>query len=138
MNLQSHQELEGSAGPRSLAQLFSDIVSGVQQMVRSELKLAKIELTRSVREARSSAILLASGGIFSLFAIGFLCLTAMFALELVLPNWLAALITGLVLLIVGGAALATGSSRLKRIRPPRDTIQTTKEDLQWIKEQSRS
>jgi hypothetical protein len=62
----------------------------------------------------------------------------MFGLEALLPNWLAALILGVLLVICAAIGIAVGRRRLKTIRAPRKTIQTVKESLEWIKEQQGS
>lgn len=121
-------------GGRTLPGILGEIGSGIRQMVRSEIKLAKSEITEAARGARSSGVMFAIGGVLGMFALGFLFLTAMFALEIVLPNWLAALIVGLVLLLGAGIGIAVGRERLKAIHPPRETLQTIKEDFQWVKE----
>jgi hypothetical protein len=81
--------------------------------------------------------MLAGGGLLGIFAVGFILVAALFALEIVLPAWLAALVLGG--LLFGGAAvgISVGLRRLKTIPGPSKTIQTIKEDLQWTKEQAR-
>jgi uncharacterized membrane protein YqjE len=123
---------------RSIGDVLKEIAASIQDIVRWEVKLAKIELADSARRARASSILLAAGGLIGLFAIGFILLAAMFALELVLPAWLAALIIGVLLCIGAGAALSIGRERFKAIQGPHKTMQTVREDLQWMKEQAKS
>lgn len=123
---------------RSIPEVLKGIVSSIQQIIRSEIKLAKREVTENAQQARSAAIALAADGVFGIYALGFLLLAAMFALELVLPNWLSALIIGLVLLAGTGLGISLGRQRLKTIRPVRKTMQSVKEDVQWMTEQPRS
>jgi drug/metabolite transporter (DMT)-like permease len=83
-------------------------------------------------------ISLAAGGIVAL--VGGLALTATVILLLIDPiglkPWLAALIVGLLLGIVGWVMLQRGLKDLKRTDPtPRRTVETIKEDIQWAKEQ---
>ena len=122
---------------RSIGDILKDIGASLQQIIRSEIQLAKVEVTESARGARSAALMLATGGLFGLYALGFLLLTLMFALETVLPNWLAALIVGVLLLSAASIGISRGRQRMKAIRPPQNTLQTVKEDLQWMKEQPR-
>lgn len=123
---------------RSIGDVLKDIGSSIQDIVRWEIKLAKIEVADSARRARSSSIMLGGGGLLAIFAIGFLLLAAMFALEIVLPAWLAALIIGVLLCIGAAVGLSIGRDRLKAIQAPNKTMQTVREDLQWMKEQARS
>ncbi|HLG99389.1 MAG TPA: phage holin family protein [Bryobacteraceae bacterium] len=123
---------------RSIGDVLKDIGNSIQQIVRSEIKLARMEMTDSARGARSAAIAFGSGGVLGLYAVGFLLLTIMFALEIALPNWLAALIVGVLSLIGAAVGISAGRARLKTVKPPEKTIQTVKEDFQWTKEQTRS
>lgn len=123
---------------RSIGDVLKEIGASIQDIVRWEIKLAKIEVADSARRARSSSLLLAGGGLLGIFAMGFLLLAAMFALEIVLPAWLAALIIGALLCIGAGAGLSIGRDRWKAIQAPHKTMQTVREDLQWMKEQAKS
>lgn len=120
---------------RSFSDVLKDIGTSLQDIVRSEIKLAKIEVTDSIERLRSASAMLAGGGLLGIFAVAFILLAALFALEIVLPAWLAALVLGVLLL--GGAVvgISVGRQRLKAIRGPRKTIQTMKEDLEWTKAQ---
>jgi uncharacterized membrane protein YqjE len=126
------------ADERSISEVLKDIGGSIQHIVRSEIRLARIEIAESVRRARSSMLSLATGGVLTIYGLGFLMLAAMFALDIALPAWLSALIIGLLALIGGSIGIFRGRGRLKEIRPPHKTIETVKEDLQWMKEQPKS
>lgn len=130
--------LDEESNGRSISGVLRNIGASIQEIVRGELKLAKIELTDSARKARSSAIMLASGGLLGIYAVGFILLAVLFALEIVLPSWLAALILGVLLCIGAAAGITSGRQRLKTIHGPKKTMETVKEDFQWMKEQTRS
>jgi len=123
---------------RSIGEILKDIAAGVQDIVRFEIKLAKIELADTARRLRSSSALLAGAAVLGFFAIGFVLLAALFALEIALPAWLAALILGALLAAGAWIGMAAGWERLKKIQAPHKTMQTVREDLQWMKEQARS
>lgn len=129
---------EAGEGTRSIPEFLKDIGSGLQRIVRSEIQLAKIEMTDIAREAGSSALVLATGGILAVFALGFLLLTAMFGLNHVMPEWLSSLIIGVVLLIAGWIGIASAMARFRRIQLPRKTIETVKEDLRWMTDLTKS
>lgn len=123
---------------RSIGDLLKDIAASIQQIVRSEIRLARMELTGSARRLRSSALMLAGGALFGIFGIAFILLAAMFALEIVLPAWLSALIVGVIALMGASVGFTVGRERMKTVHAPEQTIQTVKEDFQWMKEQVRS
>ena len=52
--------------------------------------------------------------------------------------WLSALIVGVIVAAVGGYLVRQGLQRLKEVSPmPDQTVQTLKEDAQWLKNQAR-
>jgi hypothetical protein len=124
----------------SIAQLLSNLIADAQTLVRKEFDLAKTEIMSEVDKARQGAIMLGAG--IALAAIGGLFLLAMVAELLValgLDRWLAYLILGGVLAIAGGVVLFIGIKRFQTVDPvPRETIETIREDVSWLKEQSPS
>jgi membrane protein implicated in regulation of membrane protease activity len=109
------------------------IVSSVQDIVRSEIQLAKVEISEIVERTRNAGVMLATGGILGLFGLGFLLLTAMFALEIVLPNWAAALIMG-VLLMLGAATYERCKSTPKDNRNGEGDLRMDERTAQIVKD----
>lgn len=70
-----------------------------------------------------------------LFAVGVLLTSAVLALALVMPGWLAALLVAVVLIIAAGLVGLVGYRRLKLGLPPVPTtsINSVKKDLDTIK-----
>jgi uncharacterized membrane protein YqjE len=104
------------AGDRSFSVILQDILRNFQEMIRSEVKLAKIELRDEAAKAKRPVQLLGSGAVFALFAILFLLLSSMFALALVIPIWAAALAVGGILAIVGTALLSAGLRHFRKFK----------------------
>lgn len=122
----------------SLPSLLETIESGIRKMVRSEIEVAKTEVMEAAHRARSGTLWMATGGVLAVFAVGFLLLTAMFALELFLPSWLSALMVGLILVAVAAVGITSGRERLNAIRLTRETMHTPGEDFRSLKEQASS
>jgi hypothetical protein len=59
-------------------------------------------------------------------------------LEIAVPAWAAALIMSAILLTGALVGISKGRKIFKTVHPPEKTIQTVKEDLQWMKEQAKS
>ena len=115
---------------RSLADVLHDIVSNVQDIVRSELRLASVEIRQELAKAASAGKVAAAGGVLALFAFALLLLAAVYALALVMPPWLAALTVGIVLAIAGSILISAGSKRLKLIHlKPEKTVASIRETL---------
>ncbi len=98
---------------RSLLSLVSEVPALVGDLVRAELDTFKAELAAKGKNVGLGAGLLAAAGAFALFALGVLVATAVLALALVLPAWLAALIVAIVLLVLAGILALVGINRVK-------------------------
>ena len=123
---------------RSFSDVFQDIIRNAQEMVRSEVRLAKTEIREEVVKAKSSLGLLGAGAVTAIFAILFLLLMIFFALVLVMPAWAAALILGASLAVVASVMLTMGVTRFKQIHAtPERTVETIKENIEWAKQQTK-
>jgi putative superfamily III holin-X len=121
---------------RPLGQLFGDLSRQLGTLVRKEIELARTEMTgRATAVGRDAAML--GAGIAALYAA---FLAAMFAVILLLADagltpWVAAIVIGVVVAIVGAGLVAAGRSRLARTdAAPKATIDTIKEDARWAKQ----
>ncbi len=121
---------------RSVSEVLQDIVGNLQQIIRNEFRLARVEIKEKAARAKQPATILGSGLIIGLYGFGFLLLAIVYALSLVLAAWLAALLVGVVLTIAAAILVASGRNALKQVDPvPEKTVQTVKENVQWAKEQ---
>ncbi|HLJ48644.1 MAG TPA: phage holin family protein [Bryobacteraceae bacterium] len=125
-------------GTRPIADVLKQTVTNVQEIIRSEVLLAKVELKEESRKATSAGKMFGASMALAFFGLGFCLLSAVYALSLVLPAWAAALIVGVVLLIFAGGALAMGRERWKNLKAPAKTMFTVKEDVEWMRNQFRS
>src|SRR5579863_7979619 len=103
-------------GDRPISLVLQDIFTNVQDIVRSEMRLAKRELTDEVAKAGAATLLVAGGALASIFAAGFVLLAAVYALASVTPFWLAALIVALCAGIIAAIALSAGLKRFRTVR----------------------
>jgi putative superfamily III holin-X len=127
-----------TAEERSIGELFGELSQDMALLVRQEAQLAKTEMQAKLSRVTGDLISLAAGGVVAL--VGGLAITAAVILLLIHPigvtPWLAALIVGAVMGIIGWVMLQRGLKDLKRTDPtPRRTVETIKEDIQWAKEQ---
>jgi uncharacterized membrane protein YqjE len=125
-------------GDRSTVDLIKDIATNIQGIVRSEIRLANLEMKEKATKASRAAIALAAGGVLMLYAFGFLLTCIYQAINVALWPWLSALLVFIGLAIAGGMLLAMGRNRLKQVNPkPAMTVQAVKEDVQWLRTQTR-
>jgi uncharacterized membrane protein YqjE len=123
---------------RTVPEVLQDIVGNIQEIIRSELRLAKAEVKLEAAKAKSPVIMSVAGGALGLYALGFLLLTAMLAMATVMTMWMAALIIGAVLAVVSLALIGAAKARFKHVNAvPERTIESIKENVQWTKDQSR-
>ena len=122
---------------KSLGELFGDLSKEVSALVRQEVQLAKTEITGKITGIAKGAVFLIIAAVMGLAAFAVLLAAAIYALSLFLPSWAAALVVAVVLLLIAGVAALIGIGNLKKAAPPIPvkTIQTLKDDAQWIKEQ---
>jgi len=123
---------------RSIGSLVNDIVGNVQGIIRSEVRLAKAEVTEELTKASRAMIWLVAGVVLATMAFGFLLLTIVYVLAHFFQPWVAALIVALGSGAIGGALAAIGATQMKRVSlPPPRTITSVQENLQWAKAQAR-
>ena len=119
---------------RALSDVLQDILRNLQDIVRSEVRLAKVEIRDDARQAASSAIWIAVGTIGALSAWAFLLWTITFALSTRMSMWAATLIVALVLGCAASVLVVGGIRRMRRINPiPERTIASIKENVEWIR-----
>ncbi len=124
---------------RSTADLVKLLSEQVSVLVRDELKLAQLEMTRKGKQAGVGAGMLGGGGLLALYGVGCLIACAVLAISLAVSAWLAALIVGAALLAVAAAAALLGKGRLQKAAHPlpEEAVASIKTDVDVIKERAR-
>jgi hypothetical protein len=122
----------------STGELVKRLSEQVSTLVRDELKLAQLEMTRKGKQAGIGAGMLGGGGLIALYGVGCLLACAILGLSRVLEPWLAALIVGAALLLVSGVAALLGKARLKKAAPliPAQATDSVKADVNEIRERA--
>ncbi len=121
---------------RSLGDLVKFVTEDLSHLVRSEIKLAQVEVTEKAKGVGAGIGAFGAAGVLALFGLGLLLTTAVLALSLVLAPWLAALIVAVVVFAVAGVAALLGKKKVTEAAPPVPTraVESVKEDVQEIKE----
>jgi len=115
-----------------------DILRNLQDIVRSEVRLARKEIQEEAGKAKSAGLTIAAGAVTAHFALLFLLFTIVHALSLAVPSWAAALIVASALAILAALLLRAGLRRFKQIQPvPERTVETLKENVEWAKQQAK-
>jgi uncharacterized membrane protein YqjE len=122
----------------STGELVKRLSEQVSLLVRDELKLAQLEMTRKGKQAGIGAGMLGGSGLIALYGVACLLACAILGLSRVLEPWLAALIVGAALLLVSGVAALLGKARLKKAAPlvPAQATGSVKADVNEIRERA--
>jgi len=122
----------GSSGKKLAADL--------RELARLEVELAKSELASKGRNAALGVGLLIAAVLAGLMLIATLVTAAILAVALVVPGWAAALIVAGLLALLTGACLLIGVRCLRSAVPPvpKQAIETSKENVEWLKTRLRS
>jgi uncharacterized membrane protein YqjE len=124
------------AADASVGELVERLSSQISALVRDEMALATAEMKRKGAQAGVGIGIGGVGAVLALLGLGALVAAAICGLAIVLPAWLAALITGVALLLIAGAVSAAGISQVRHSAPPvpEQAVQSTKRDIQTVKE----
>lgn len=142
--METHEEVHtySRTGDRSFGSLFTELTQETTTLVQQEVALAKAEMSEKISQVGSGLATLIIGG-FVLFA-GLLKLldAAIFGIAELLPPdltpWLAALIVGVIVAIIGAVMLQKGRNNLKSGNlAPRRTAESLRRDKEFAKEQVR-
>jgi uncharacterized membrane protein YqjE len=120
----------------STGQLISRLTEQISALVRSEARLAQVEVTQKAKRLGIGAGLFGGAGLFAFFGFATLITTAILALALALPAWLAALIVTVVLFAVAGVLALIGKKDVEKATPPVPTeaIAGVQADIATVKQ----
>ena len=125
---------------RSLIGLFSDLFRETSTLVHEEVQLARVEISEKVSQLGSGVAAIGAGGAILFAGFVVLLFAAVNALAMFLPPehaaWLAPLIIGLIVMIVGYVALSKGRKEFKaeNLKPSR-TMDSLRRDTEVVKGQ---
>ena len=124
---------------RTLGELFADLSRDTRTLIQEEVRLAKTELSEQASAMGRGAGVAVGGGLIAYG--GLLALIAAVVLGLIaagLPPWAGALLGGIAAAGAGYLMVRSGLAIIRAINlAPRKTVETLKEDAQWLKEQTR-
>jgi xanthine/uracil permease len=126
-------EVKEDRGP---VQLVADLMDQTRTLLQQEVQLAKAEMTEKASRVGKDISSLVVGGAIAYAGLLAFIAAAIIGLANVIPDWLAALIIGLVVAGIGLVLVQQGRDNLKREDlTPRKTVESLQEDKQWAKEQ---
>jgi hypothetical protein len=140
----------------SIGELLKRLAEDAATLVRGEIALAKSEVNQYKNEVQArgkdagkdvgmGAGFLGAAAVLGLLALGTLTAFLVLVLNEAMDAWLAALIVGIVYLAIAAFLGLRGKNKLQQgikkataVPPPipEQTIETVKEDVQWLKNQT--
>jgi hypothetical protein len=121
---------------RSLTALLAELTRETTTLLRSEVQLARTEITDNIRRAGSGLALAAAAAVVLLVALQTLAAAAVLGLATAIDDWAAALAIGAVIAVIGIAMLIRGLTNLRRDSlTPRRTLDSLRAGTRWAKEQ---
>ncbi len=112
---------------------MKEITEDLSSLFRKEIELAKQELGSAAKEKATGAAIIAVAAVFGLLALMFLLLAIRDGFDTFLWEWVADILTALVLLVLGGIAALVARKKLQTPIKADLTKQTVKEDIEWAK-----
>jgi uncharacterized membrane protein YqjE len=125
---------------KTTAELVRDLSTQLTGLIHQELELAKAEVGQKTKRMGIGAGFFGAAGLLAAFGLGAVVTAAIAGLGQVIAVWASALIVAGVLLVVAGALALTGKTEVRQGTPPipEEALQSTKEDVAWLKTQTRS
>lgn len=120
------------ATERPISRVLSDIMGNVQDIIRSETRLAKTEFTQEVGKAMSASVMTGAGLVMLAFSGLFLLVALVAALSLVMPVWAAALIVAAAEGLMAAIFVTAGVRKFRAMRGAPRTAATLKENMEWV------
>jgi hypothetical protein len=121
---------------RSLGDLFSELAGETSTLVRQEVALAQVELTQKATVVGKNVGFLVVGGAVGYAALLAVLTAVIIGLSYFIPAWAAALLVGVAVGITAYMLISKALAALKTADlTPRQTVETLKEDAQWLKNQ---
>jgi uncharacterized membrane protein YqjE len=125
---------------QSTGELVKELSQQMSVLVRQEVELAKAEVSEKGRKAGIGAGLLGGAGVTGLLALGSLTAVLISAMALAIPVWAAALAVTVLWSAVAGVLALQGREKVREVGSPtpEKTVETVKEDVEWLKDRTRS
>lgn len=132
------QTFKETRDDRTLPSLFTELTRETTSLLRHELALARAELSEKISQVETGFGSLAFGAMVAFSGLLVLLASAVLALSKVIEPWLAALIVGVVVALVGLGLLVKGRHNLKAQNlVPHRTTESLRRDSQLAKEHLR-
>jgi uncharacterized membrane protein YqjE len=124
----------------SVPELVKELTRDISELVRQEIELARAEVTEKGKKAGVGVGMFGGAAVLGMAVVGGSMATIIILLDLVMPLWLASLITTVLYAAAAAILALRGRDELKETGAPipERTKQSVKEDIQWAKTRAQS
>jgi uncharacterized membrane protein YqjE len=124
----------------STGELLKQFSEDATTLLRKEVELAKAELAEKGKQAGKGAGMFGGAGLFGVGAFGALTAFLILVLAEAMDAWLAALIVTALWGAIAAVLALQGKQKVEEAAPlqPEQTVETLKEDVEWVKRQPES
>ncbi|WP_240757588.1 phage holin family protein [Nakamurella flava] len=117
----------------SMGELVKDVTTHMSTLVRSEIELAKLEVTSSVKQGATGAVFFAAAGVIGAFSLFFFFFMLGEILAIWLPRWASFTIVFALMVVLAAAFAFLGLRKVKKVRKPEKTIASLEQTAQTLK-----
>jgi cytochrome c biogenesis protein CcdA len=125
--------VEPEVDTTSIGSLVKDATTHLSTLIRSEIELAKMEITDSVKTGLRGAIFFIGAAVIGLVALVFGWFVLAEVLAIWLPRWAAYLIVLGVMVVAIGGLVFLGIKKIKQVKKPERTIRSLSDTAQTLK-----
>jgi len=111
----------------SIGELVKDATAQISTLVRAEVELARSEITRDVKKGLTGSVFFISALVVLFYSTFFFFFFLAELLDTWLWRWVAFLIVFAIMVVVTAVLALFGYLKVRRIRGPRQTIESVKE-----------
>lgn len=126
-----------SEAPTATEQSFGELVAAASRdmsvLVRSEIELAKLELSSEVKKAAVGGGALGGAAVFGMFGLVMGSFAAAYGFAELVPIWAGFLIVMGIYLFFAAIFALVGRSAMKKLGPPERTVRTAKDTVAALK-----
>ena len=130
MASQTYVDPDPEEEEQPLGELFSELTGNLQLLLRKEVELAKVEATEQAKRAGKAGAMFGATAALGFVGLLLLCFAAAWGLATVIPTGLAFLVVAIVVLAIAGLCAMQGKKKVAEIKPPQQTVDTLKQDVQ--------
>lgn len=120
---------------KALGELFADMSRHVQDLLRKEVELAKLETKEEMAKAGKAGALFGAAAVTGYLALLLLAFAAAWGLAEAIPPGLSFLAVGLLFAVTGAVLALLGKKRLETFKPvPEQAIRSLGQDVKVARE----